>query len=118
MRLTNGATLQGWSSGFTFYQLLALPLLPAGDIEAAFRWLLTNTPPDILEFFQSIINYVENQWLRRVRPENFSVFGLQNRTNNPMEAYHRVLSVRWGEHPRIWKFTSTYVYHCSIIVLL
>lgn len=42
-------------------------------------------------------------------PEKFSAFKKTHRTNNVIEAHHRVLRQRIKDHPSIWKFTQSLV---------
>ncbi|XP_034946486.1 uncharacterized protein [Chelonus insularis] len=49
---------------------------------------------------------IGRQWIQRTRPENFSVYGANNRTNNFCESHYRILNKRFVRHPSIWKFTD------------
>lgn len=100
--------LKHWHEGKVFYRkLLGLALLPANDITTAYRIVVDNASQDIKNKFHDLISYYYRWWLMRVKPENFSVYGKHRRTNNPMEAYHRILHQRMGEHPSIWQFVGT-----------
>ncbi|XP_015122933.1 uncharacterized protein LOC107045255 [Diachasma alloeum] len=96
-----------WGLAQTFVRkLMALALLRAEDIRASYAWLKHNTARDILHFFAPFLEYYENWWLDRVRSERFSVYGKRHRTNNSIEAYHRVLHNHLGDHAGIWKLTA------------
>ncbi|XP_044019509.1 uncharacterized protein LOC122859892 [Aphidius gifuensis] len=77
---------------------------PANDIEQSFNWIIRNTAPDTLAFFgNDFFDYYRNYWLNRV--DRFLVHNQIYRTSNFIEAYHRVLSIRFGIHPGLWAFT-------------
>ena len=89
--------------GIVFRKLIALAILPANDIILAFNWILTNAALDIRRDFARLFRYYER--LQRVTPQGFSVFGIVCKTNNAIEAYHRV-QIRMGLHPLVWQFTG------------
>ena len=91
-----------------FRKLLALALLPVETIPEAFDWLVTNATAEIREYFGNMLQYYLTWWLTRVTPPNFSIFSFTHRTNNVIEAYHRVLDQRMGDHPSIWRFTGKF----------
>lgn len=98
-----------WSQGKNFFRKLqALPLLPANQMIPAFEWLRLHASPAIIEFFADFLIYMRRQWLTIVSPQNLSVFGLDLRTTNPIEAYHGTLIERIGFHPTIWRFIRKY----------
>ncbi|RXG56566.1 E3 ubiquitin-protein ligase, partial [Armadillidium vulgare] len=52
-----------------------------------------------------IIQYVENVWIKIVKPSTLSVFKRTDRTNNCVEAFHSQLNKAVGiTHPGIWIF--------------
>lgn len=100
--------LNDWALAQTFFRkLIGLALLKAQDIQGGYEWLRDNTAPDIRQFFARYLQYYEEWWLNRVRPDGFSVYGKSHRTNNNIEAYHRVLHEHVGTHPSIWKLTGS-----------
>lgn len=100
--------LNTWDLGQTFFRkLIALALLRAQQIRGSYEWLLDNTAPDILQFFARFLQYFNDWWMIRVGPHRFSVYGKSHRTNNNIEAYHRVLHEHIGTHPGIWKLTGS-----------
>ena len=56
-----------------------------------------------------IINYYQRFWIDTVGPEAFSVFGLEERTNNGSEAINRSLNRLLGVHPAFWTWISKLV---------
>uniref|UniRef100_A0A0C9RDB7 MULE transposase domain-containing protein n=1 Tax=Fopius arisanus TaxID=64838 RepID=A0A0C9RDB7_9HYME len=99
--------LQNWPRGVLFFRkIMGLALLPATEITRAFEALLINTDEDIRCYFSKLITYYRRWWIQRVGPGKFSVYPYNNRTNNAIEAYHRVLGVRMSVHPSIWQFTE------------
>lgn len=96
-----------WDQGKNFVRKLeALPLLPSELINAAFKWLRDQATPAQLKFFHNYLAYIKSYWLGTVGAEKLSVFDLDLRTTNPLEAYHGTLITRIGYHPEIWQFTG------------
>lgn len=91
-------------ANFFVRSLLALPLLPHEHIQNHFENMVNNLNEYLQNRFRCFIAYFQNQWLRRIGVEGFSVFGLQNRTNNVIEAFHAVLLRHQGVHPYAWSF--------------
>ena len=74
--------------------LMALPFLPAQEIEAQFDCIHQNCPPGPLE---DLVNYVETTWINSTYPlECWSIYGQPIRTNNDLEGYHNALNRRAG----------------------
>lgn len=78
-------------------RLMALALLPQEHIPAVFQNLEqihrpANTPVPICELFA----YVRQTWIegRLFKPKDWSVFGLETRTNNDCEGWHNRLNQR------------------------
>lgn len=91
--------------------MMALALLPGHEVGLAFGVLVMNTSPEHSRIFREFFDYYDTQWLRKVTPRIFSVYGLIRRTNNSVESYHRVLVEKMAPHPNIWDFTSMYTLH-------
>ncbi|XP_018798277.1 PREDICTED: uncharacterized protein LOC108974720 [Bactrocera latifrons] len=75
-----------------YHKILALPLLPATQISAAFGNIkeeLVNT--NMQELFTPFITYYEKQWLRKVTPEVFSVFLKRTQTTSAVDSYKGVI---------------------------
>lgn len=85
-----------------------LAFLPAEDIPKEHAQLLINLSPQVKSRLRPFTRYFLNFWMRVVRPEGFSVFGLLIRTNNVQEAYHARLVEKFGVHPSAWDFLSKY----------
>ncbi|XP_015113805.1 uncharacterized protein LOC107038946 [Diachasma alloeum] len=83
---------------------MGLALLEPTAINEAFQNLINETERDILLYFDGFLRYYRRWWINTVKPANFSVFGFHERTNNAIESYHRVLTLRIGLHPNIWTF--------------
>lgn len=63
---------------------------------------------DISVYFQDLTAYYERHWLNVVGPQRFSVYNQSQRTNNALEAYHRVLGeFLMGYRRNIWIFTDS-----------
>ncbi|XP_015373923.1 PREDICTED: uncharacterized protein LOC107168890 isoform X2 [Diuraphis noxia] len=84
--------------------LLALPLLPSGDIQREFdtvRIYAINHNVLMVDLF----DFYQNFWLRRVGVETLSVTGLPRRTNNCVESFHNSLRIKFNVvHPNLWIF--------------
>ena len=74
--------------------LMALPFLPAQEIEAQFDCIHQNCPPGPLE---DLVNNVETTLIHGTYPlECWSIYGQPIRTNNDLEGYHNALNRRAG----------------------
>lgn len=73
-------------------KFIALALLPADKIRDQFKTLKLELLKADSKKWLPFINYYERTWLNGYTPEVFSVFGAKVRTNNAIEAYHRVLN--------------------------
>lgn len=60
--------------------------------------------PYLRNRFQGFIAYFQKQWIQKMGPQGFSVFGLQARTNNVIESFHAVLLRHQGIHAFAWSF--------------
>lgn len=49
--------------------------------------------------WRDFFTYFRKEWMKVVRPENFSIFKALNRTNNVIERYHRDLNEEMGSKP-------------------
>lgn len=91
--------------------LLGLPLLPAGEIVAAWTDIyqsISNDMEKVIEVRQ-LLDYVKRQWLDRqsVGPDRLSVHDSHSRTNNVLETYHSTLRRRIKvTHPNLFIFLS------------
>jgi len=56
---------------------------------------------DILDLVAEFLNYVRNYWINIIRPEGFTVYGLNIRTNNYVESFHSMLGSTIGRHPPV-----------------
>ncbi|XP_043468217.1 uncharacterized protein LOC122502303 [Leptopilina heterotoma] len=90
----------------TLRQIMALALLPYEEINPTYNELKNSKSAACRRRLREFFNYFERQWLRRVRPEGFSVYGFQDRTNNVLESYHKTLLTVFGKKPSIWNFTK------------
>ncbi|XP_014673596.1 PREDICTED: uncharacterized protein LOC106813868 [Priapulus caudatus] len=91
-----------WSSDSTTYSLrgqeyryicslMALPFLPAADIQPAFQQLEQRaTSPQL----HQLVRYVSESWLKNPtwQPTNWNVYNLTIRTKNDVEGWHTRLN--------------------------
>ena len=60
---------------------------------------------------QRFIQYIESFWFERIGPARFCVSTDTNRTNNLLEAFHRMLNALMGNaHPSPWFFMGKCVF--------
>jgi len=60
---------------------------------------------EVAEYFHDFMyQYVFGYWFIRIRPEAFTVFDKDIRTNNYLESYHAALLRFIKPHPKIWEF--------------
>lgn len=91
-----------------FKSILALAYLPSRLITEQFQKLVDDLTPAITARFADFLAYYARYWLRTVRPEGFSVYGLGRRTNNIIESYHSRLGHRMEARPTPWDFICNY----------
>lgn len=91
---------------FYLKSILALPFLPHEEIENQFNNKSNALSPWLRDRLRAFIKYFKKQWLRQIGVRGFSVFGLQDRTNNVLESFHAVLLRNLGPHPATWDFFS------------
>ncbi|XP_044597266.1 uncharacterized protein LOC123273860 [Cotesia glomerata] len=84
--------LNDWDDGKDFFRkIITLALLPSHQIILAFNWLLTVYSAFQPAFYQ-FLQYFQSYWLETIKPENFSVFGCLEKTNNYVESNNRRLN--------------------------
>ena len=98
---------------------MAIPLLPPRLIEEAFKVLLKVKFTDLNQIdrqnFNRFRRYLQRQWYRKIqtgaiKPENLSVYGLDQQTNNGAESFHAWLKQVIKVHsPNFW----TFCYHLN-----
>ncbi|XP_003737215.1 uncharacterized protein LOC100899016 [Galendromus occidentalis] len=89
-----------------FLGFLSLPLLPPELIEPTYE-VLAARARNVHIGFPGFLDYVESHWLRRVGPQDLSVFGLRQRTNNDVEANNGKLLRKTGPHGPTWSLLAT-----------
>ena len=86
---------------------ITLPLIPPAEIPSRLRELRkcinTNLPTYARRGFRKYHLYVKRFWVKKVRPERFSVFGRRRRTNNGVESMHAVFSRHLVRHGNVFK---------------
>jgi len=92
-----------------FRCLLALPLLPVGDIAPGFQELKTllSAQSATSASTTQLLRYVERQWINKatVGPSRLSVRDNPSRTNNALESFHAALRRRIKvSHPNLFAF--------------
>lgn len=58
--------------------------------------------------WKKLFSYFRRYWMKNVKPQNFSVFDAEDRTNNCLERYHRDLNAMLGYHPPVKDFIGKY----------
>ena len=78
--------------------LMGLPHLPPDQIVSTYKEGLEPRTFDCLYWEQAAVRklkrYMNKHWIRKVRPDRLSVFGMKRRTNNEQESFHRWLRVQ------------------------
>ncbi|XP_050062484.1 uncharacterized protein LOC126554589 [Aphis gossypii] len=97
-----------------FRMVLALPYLPPNSnnnripsmldgFNSIIMYIVQHT--EIAEYFYDFMyQYVFGYWFVRMRPEAFTIFDKDIRTNNYLESYHAALLRFIKPHPKIWEF--------------
>ncbi|XP_057329248.1 uncharacterized protein LOC130671115 isoform X2 [Microplitis mediator] len=106
--------LREWEDGKEYFRkLIGLAFLPANQIQQAFDYL-NDLYAVFLPHFQTFLTYYKSYWINNIKPENFTIYNILNRTNNFVESYNRRLKDKFGIHPRIWQFTELLINHYTI----
>lgn len=90
------------------HQLMALAYFPAEEIPKAYAKVLTSTSDACRMLCGKFVAYYEHQWLRKVKPEGFTICNLEHGTDNYSESYNSMLHSVIEEKPNPWKFLSKY----------
>ena len=87
--------------------LMALPFAKAEDIRGIFDEIDEGISLALRQRCNQFLQYFKRTWLsengQNFRPEDFSVFGHADRTNNDVESFHSRLHLI---SPTIWAFLS------------
>lgn len=85
-----------------FRRFQCLALLPANEIESAFL----NLSREALKFpcFTGLVDYFQDEWIKRVKPQHFSVFLLDTRTTGAAEAFNGKLNKMFKTHGNCFHF--------------
>ena len=86
---------------YTVIQIILLALLPTNKFQDGFLYIKTEVNKNFRNCrkWKKFMKYFKRQWVQKVTPEVFSVFGVVDRTNNFLESYHRTLNKRLGKAP-------------------
>lgn len=89
-----------------FRRFQCLALLPADKIENAF----IDLSGDALKFpsFANFVDYFNDEWIKRVKPQHFSVFLLDTRTTAAAEAFN-------GKSNKMFKTHGNFFHFCEIL---
>ena len=95
-------------------RIMAIPLLRHDYIKEAFKVLLRKQIPNLNKTdklnFAKFRRYMQRQWARKTKPQNLSVYGLDQQTNNGAESFHAWLKAVIKTHcPNFW----TFCYHLN-----
>lgn len=90
--------------------LIQLALLRPQDVPSGFdfvkRYFKVNSFENVAAH---LIQYFQEQWIEKVTPESFCVFGQPHRTNNFQESFHHIIMLVMGlSHPGVWQFLGNF----------
>lgn len=87
------------------------------NIKRAHRGELRNEEADTQHAIKNLYAYWMEYWYDDVRPETFSVFGLEHRTNNLVESWHNWFNnLCNGKHLNIWDFICESLFSYAYIL--
>ncbi|XP_003738460.1 ubiquitin-like-specific protease 1D [Galendromus occidentalis] len=89
-----------------FLAFKALPLLPPNLILPTFEALAARAKKLHVGFLP-FLEYMTSHWLHTIGPGDLSVFGLQQRTNNDVEANNGKLLRKTGHRRPVWSLLAT-----------
>lgn len=91
---------------FIFAQFQCLALLPADQIEDAFKRLAKKALKETT-LFASFIDYFDREWIKTVTPRYFSVFMLGTRTTGSAETFNGKINKRFKTHGEFYRFCES-----------
>lgn len=94
---------------------MALAFLPSKFIQAAFEDLVEDCRREFGDYFDDFNKYFEDEWMKKVTPEGFSIYRQTFATNNFLESYHRLITSKIGKKPTASNFLSKKLYLVIII---
>ncbi|XP_067635073.1 uncharacterized protein [Eurosta solidaginis] len=62
---------------------------------------------EVMDYFKPFIRYFHSQWMKKVKPENFSVYGESIRKSSMAETFHSRLNISILKHGNFYKFLDT-----------
>lgn len=85
-------------------KIMALAYLPYKKIREGLHFIEKEvirlvTDSKRLRAWTKMLEYFEQEWMKVVKPKNFSVFNALDRTDNNAESYHRDLNREMGSKP-------------------
>lgn len=96
-------------------KVMNLALLPPRFIPVGLKLIKDEVEKTFVNHQTMLLNwkkffeYVENQWMKSVTAEGFSVFQCVDRTNNYIESYHRGANSKIGGKKTPREFLSLYL---------
>lgn len=72
-------------------KIMVLAFFPAERIPNLFEKITKDMPEEVSVVLERFVKYYKRQWLGIVKPQGFSVFGLENRTKNCAEVHNAEL---------------------------
>lgn len=91
---------------------MALAYLPPDRIPKALKELkkqVKEQQPDLEAKWEKFWAYFDREWMKIVRPKNFSVYNALDRTDNKAENYHHWLNNEMGSKPLVPVFIGIIV---------
>ena len=86
--------------------IMTLSFLPKEEIQEQFNYIVAQLNENIMNRFIQFTDYFQSFWINRVGTSQFSIFGLQLRTNNSIESFHSRLEAKLSRRPQPWEFFS------------
>ncbi|KAJ8685031.1 hypothetical protein QAD02_020824 [Eretmocerus hayati] len=85
-------------------RLMALARLPHLLIGDAYTYIVEDCRREFGTYFDSLITYFNDEWMKIVGAKGFSVYRSRETTNNYMETYHARMTDEIGKYPPSNKF--------------
>lgn len=83
-----------------------MPFLPAEEIPGAVREAIQQCLPATKRKLKSFFKYYNRQWMKIVKPEGFSIYGLEHRTTNMIESLNATLKRIIKAKPSAYTFVG------------
>lgn len=90
--------------------LMAIAFVPLQLVQQTYDDLKDQMPLNVRAKLAGLLQYFEEQWMQRVDPALWNVYGAEKRTNNDLEGWHNRFNKLCEKlHPNIYQFVEALI---------